>query len=298
MSALLAQLGLPTDHVAAWSAEQAAERSGLPHARPAWFYPGGGWLDPRSLVAHWLTRPGITLRTGAAVQRIVYDAGRWQLLDAQNRTIAAAPVLVMANGHDASRLLDHPGWPLERRRGQLTQVPAATPGLRAPRLPVAGLGYALTLPGGDVLCGATTHEDDEDPTLREDDHRFNLERLQQLTGSLPRPDSGLARLGGRVGWRLQTDDRLPIIGAMPATSPHVAPPGTRVTPVTQPRHVERVPGLFVCTAFASRGIGWAPLAGQLLASWVTGAPAPVGAALIDAVDPARFAVRRLRNSAS
>ncbi|NWG73770.1 MAG: hypothetical protein HXY24_04055, partial [Rubrivivax sp.] len=49
-------------------------------------------------------------------------------------------------------------------------------------------------------------------------------------------------------------------------------------------------GLFVCTAFGSRGITWAPLAGALLAAWATGEPFPLEARLVDALDPARFAV--------
>jgi tRNA 5-methylaminomethyl-2-thiouridine biosynthesis bifunctional protein len=60
--------------------------------------------------------------------------------------------------------------------------------------------------------------------------------------------------------------------------------------------VPRVPGLFVFTALGSRGITWSALGAQLLASIITGAPAPIEASLIDAVDPARFVSRRARRS--
>jgi len=36
---------------------------------------------------------------------------------------------------------------------------------------------------------------------------------------------------------------------------------------------------------------WAALGGQIIAALVSGAPSPVGARLLDAIDPARFAVR-------
>jgi len=44
----------------------------------------------------------------------------------------------------------------------------------------------------------------------------------------------------------------------------------------------------------SRGIGWAALCAQVLAAQVSGAPMPLEASLLDAIDPARFAVRAYR----
>jgi tRNA 5-methylaminomethyl-2-thiouridine biosynthesis bifunctional protein len=67
--------------------------------------------------------------------------------------------------------------------------------------------------------------------------------------------------------------------------------------VDQPRFVPRVPGLFVFTALGSRGISWAPLGARTLASWITAAPAPLEASLMDAIDPARFISREKRRSA-
>jgi len=55
--------------------------------------------------------------------------------------------------------------------------------------------------------------------------------------------------------------------------------------------VPRLPGLYVYSALASRGITWCALGARLLAAWVTGAPAPLEASLIDAVDPARYTTR-------
>jgi tRNA 5-methylaminomethyl-2-thiouridine biosynthesis bifunctional protein len=73
--------------------------------------------------------------------------------------------------------------------------------------------------------------------------------------------------------------------------PELAPPGARLE---QPRQVPRQPGLFLFAALGSRGVTWSALGAQVLASWVTGAPAPVEASLLDALDPARFVSRRAR----
>ncbi|MFX7922744.1 hypothetical protein ABTK16_20580, partial [Acinetobacter baumannii] len=56
----------------------------------------------------------------------------------------------------------------------------------------------------------------------------------------------------------------------------------------------RLPGLLLCTGFASRGISWAALAGQLVAAQALGLPCPVEADLLDAVDPLRLALRQRR----
>jgi tRNA 5-methylaminomethyl-2-thiouridine biosynthesis bifunctional protein len=50
----------------------------------------------------------------------------------------------------------------------------------------------------------------------------------------------------------------------------------------------------VFTALGSRGITQAALGGELLASWLTGAPMPAPASLLDALDPARFVARAQR----
>jgi tRNA 5-methylaminomethyl-2-thiouridine biosynthesis bifunctional protein len=62
----------------------------------------------------------------------------------------------------------------------------------------------------------------------------------------------------------------------------------------QPRFVPRRRGLHVLTALGSRGITWAPLAARTLAAWIGGAPLPLEASLLDAIDVARFESRAAR----
>jgi len=108
-------------------------------------------------------------------------------------------------------------------------------------------------------------------------------------------------LQGRVGWRVQADDRLPLIGAVPEPSQGGAAPAGKRRPnqprLDQPRLVPRQAGLYVFTALGSRGITQAALGGEILASALTGAPQPVSAALLDALDPARFITRAVNRGA-
>ena len=284
LQAIVSALVLPDDHVQALDAQQASALAGVPLTTPAWHYPQGGWVAPTDWVHDVLQTPGVDLRLNCAVHRMVRDGRDWLLHDASGQVLARSRIVVLAQAAETPRLLaaqGHAPWPLLLVRGQVTQWTSqvATP----LRLPLAGDGYAIPLPDG-LLCGATRQLDDGDGQVRETDHQHNLARLQMLTGLTP-PASTLQ---GRVGWRLETDDGLPIAGAMP---PPALAPGSRQD---QARLLPREEGLFVLTALGSRGLTLAPLLGRLVAAMATGAPWPLEQDLCDAVDPARWRVRAAR----
>jgi tRNA 5-methylaminomethyl-2-thiouridine biosynthesis bifunctional protein len=275
MRALLQQQGLPPD----WVEAVAAERG------PAWWYPGGGWADPAAVVRAWLAQAGAVLHCGAAVAALrPIGADGWQLLDPTGAVRAEADAVVLANASGAPRLLGHDAWPMRRTRGQISLLAGA--GHEIP-LPLADAGYALQLRDRRLLFGATSQPGDEDAACRDSDHAQNLDTLERLTGW--RAPAGVA-LEGRVGWRLQTPDRMPLIGPVPVPRGASGP--------VQPRLIERRPGLYSAIAYGSRGLTQAALAGEVLAAWLVGSAMPVPVRLLDAVDGARFDARLNRSSAS
>ncbi|MGH8642721.1 MAG: hypothetical protein ACRET6_13495, partial [Burkholderiales bacterium] len=60
------------------------------------------------------------------------------------------------------------------------------------------------------------------------------------------------------------------------------------------RDVPRASGLYGLIALGSRGLTWAALGAERVAAMIEGEPPPLEGALLDAVDPGRFALRRLR----
>ncbi len=290
MRATLAAQALPSGYVAALEAQDASALAGVPVAAPSWHYPGGGWLDPRALCSRWLDDARARRHTGhvAALRRNSDNDERWQLLDAGGSVIAQASIVVIAGGAGAIDLLAP--LPLELVRGQTSLVRAGTPGLRAPSLPIADAGYVLPLDDGSVLCGASSSAGDSDAAPRHADRAANLERLERLTGSRIAIDGDLALDDDRAGLRLVAPDRLPLVGALPASAAEL----DHTTRLDHPRFVPRAPGLFVLGALGSRGITWAPLAARLLAAQITGTPWPLEASLADAIDPARFVARAVR----
>lgn len=231
-----------------------------------WFAEAG-WVRPRTLVEGLLSRFQVERHFNREVGALAFD-GTWHANDRAGRTIASAPVVVLANASDALRLAPQPAVRLRRVRGQLTLVPA-----------IAGLDHVLlrggmALPGIDGLSvvGASYDLDDDDPALRADSHAGNLARLEQM---LPGAARGLdpEKLDGRVAFRAVVRDRLPLLG---------------------PLEDARGPGLFGAFAYGSRGLLWASLAGEMIASMLEGEPLPVERKLAAAVDPGRFRLRAAR----
>ena len=296
MQALIEAQGLAADFVEALDADAASRLAGVPLRSAAWHFQGAGWVDPRALAESWLVDAGTTARlrlqcSAASLHRV--DAG-WEIRGPSGATITQAPVVVLCNGSGA--LGAGTPWPIRRQRGQVSALAATelTP-IGPPRLAIAGGGYVVSADDGTVWFGASSAWDDEDPALRGQDQQRNLDRLAALLGLAEPPP--LDRLGGRVGFRWASDDRLPIIGAVPARVAESMAPGfvgARSPRWDQPRFVARAPGLFVCCALGSRGIASAVLGAEVLGAAIVGAPLPAEADLLDAIDPARFLTREFR----
>jgi tRNA 5-methylaminomethyl-2-thiouridine biosynthesis bifunctional protein len=155
-------------------------------------------------------------------------------------------------------------------RGQLTHLPPLH------KLKTVLLRGGMVLPAieGVSVTGASFDLDDQDVKMREDSHAGNLERLERL---VPGASRGLdpAKLDGRVAFRTVARDRLPLIGTL-----------------------DGAPGLYGAFAYGSRGLLWAGLGAELLASSMDGEPLPLEGALADAVAPGRFALRAKRRAGS
>jgi tRNA 5-methylaminomethyl-2-thiouridine biosynthesis bifunctional protein len=287
--------GSPSGYVDYLARAEAGRRTGLaaPMRGGLWF-PAGGWVRAVELAAALLdaARPGLTFHTARTVNALERDGNRWRALAADGTLIAAAPVVVLANSHDATRLVPH-GVELKRVRGQLTCLPPGS--IDPPAMVLAGAGLLIPATDGAAVVGSTYDFEDEDPEPRTSGHAGNLERLELL---LPGSAAGLdpARLAGTVGFRCVTPDRLPLIGSVPDTGLGSANSASRSG--RWARELPRLNGLYGAFGYASRGLTWAALGGELIASMLEGEPLPLEGDLADAVDPARFLLRRARRGKS
>ena len=172
-----------------------------------------------------------------------------------------APIVILANSGEAPKLQPVPHLRLRRVRGQLSYVPAGR--LEPPRVVVLRGGMVLPPVDGVCVVGASYDIDDDDAAPRADSHAGNLARLKEIMSQGLEDSSSVE---GRVAFRAVAPDRLPVVGKISE-------------------------GVYGAFAYGSRGLVWAALAAELIASELEGEPLPVEGALADALHPSRFARR-------
>ncbi|KAF7598776.1 MAG: bifunctional tRNA (5-methylaminomethyl-2-thiouridine)(34)-methyltransferase MnmD/FAD-dependent 5-carboxymethylaminomethyl-2-thiouridine(34) oxidoreductase MnmC [Candidatus Dactylopiibacterium carminicum] len=275
---VISSLGWPQDFLDWVDAAEATRKAGHTAGFGGWWFPRGGWIQPRSLVEAQIAMGGarIQLLTGQPVARLEQRDGVWHALSQDGSSIASAPQVVLANAHDARRLADAQWLPLRAARGQVSHLPMAQ--LAPLGVVVCGQGYITPGIGLHAALGASFVVDDFDLGLREEEHAENLARLGRM---LPGMADRLAGqdIEGRVSLRPVSPDRLPMVGAMPAIAQ-----GEGFNLSSLPR----TQGLWIITGFGARGLVWSNLCGELLAARLCNEPLPLERSLAEAMDPARF----------
>lgn len=226
-----------------------------------------GWIKPAALVRAWLAQPGIAWRGNARVARLERAGGGWKALDAQGMELARAPLVVVAAAIGSAALLGN-RVALNPVRGQVSWN-LRDEALALPAQPMNGNGHFLPdIPwnGGRIwLTGSTYDRDDMGLDVRPEDHAANLARLSKLAPEIarqlaPQFDAGVVRAW--TGVRCTCTDRRPLVG-------------------------EIEPGLWVSTAMGSRGLTFAALCAELLATRLHGEPLPLERKLAAALDVQR-----------
>jgi tRNA 5-methylaminomethyl-2-thiouridine biosynthesis bifunctional protein len=220
----------------------------------------GGWWFPQ---AGWINPPSLVRALLAGIE--VRYGQRIETLDGID-----ADEIVIANGIDAPALFPDLKLPIRVGRGLVSHLPeAATPPFD---IVATRLGYVTPAVDGIRCAGATMASGDRDSAPRLADHIENLYRLEML---LPGFGKTLdpAMLDGRVSFRPMSPDRLPIVGPLSASE-----------------------GRWIIDGFGARGLVFASICAELLASQIGGEPLPLENDLVAALAPARFSKsRNVRN---
>ncbi len=286
VQAAIAQAHCYPSQYAQWlGPEQAAAFSGLPVPDGGWLFPQAGWARPASVCDAMLAACGaaLTRRFGVGRVSLARAEGLWSVCDGAGALIAQAPVVIVANGTGALTLAQSAALPLTAIRGQVTHLAAGA----ASALPFVLCREAYLTPAIDGWHSlGASYDDDHDPTLRASSQQENLGKICSMLGD--DTVGAAAPLAGRVGFRCVAPDRLPLVGALPDAGAQGR--SERL------REIARHPGLYGLLGYASRGLIWAPLAAELLASQLDGDPLPLEAELATALDPARFLLRARRRA--
>jgi tRNA 5-methylaminomethyl-2-thiouridine biosynthesis bifunctional protein len=251
-------------------------------ARPShggWWFAQGGWANPASIcqanLAHWPKR--ITTHFGHKVDRIHQTTEGWQAIAADGRVIASSPVLIIANATEALDLLPELELPLSKTLRSTSLIAD----FEHPKYSLSGSGYLTAAFQGYRCIGAAEIKDN-------DLHAAATNNLAELHALLPGLATKTTR-SSRACYRPNSLDRLPLVGALhdPKNIPMA---------LHQLHQIPRQKGLYGLLGLGSRGLSWAIIAAEVLACQLNNDPAPLEADLIQALDPARFLLRKHRRS--
>lgn len=279
----------PESYLRYVSRSEASDIARWPLAHGGWWFPGGAWVQPPSLCAANLAAwPGrIHAHFGQAMHALRPAASGWQAVDAHGVVIAEAPVAILANGVAIAGMAEAAALPVRSARGQVAHLPATVG--QAPDVVVCRLGYVSPAVDGMRCAGASFSVDDDETALRDTDHADNLAKLDFILPGYGNtlPPSATQVASGRVGFRPASPDRLPMVGAVPLSADALPPD----TPLAD---IPRQPGLYAASGFGARGLVWASLVAEHLASQLHGDPSPLPRDLAEAIDPARYLLRQHR----
>ena len=257
--------------------------------RAAIFFPSAGWINPPSLCQARVATAGVQAVFGANVSALIRRDNQWLVVGDNGKQITEAPVVVLANGYEATHLDQARHLRLKKVRGQVSHLCADF--LTGISTVISGDGYLTPEFGGICSLGATYDFGLEDTAALAASDQQNLERLVELAPAAAVPGV-VAVAGARVGFRSLTADRLPMVGRLADAA---ALRGQKKI-LERLDSIPRLPGVFACLGMGSRGVVWSGMTGEILASMIEGEPSPVEGDLLDAVDPARFLLRDARRS--
>lgn len=264
------------------------------------FFPKLGWINPPKVCQMLAEHPLITIQT-AEVTNITYVHGYWQAKEDTGDTIASAPVMVIACGFDSGRFSQTNHLPLKKIRGQITSLPTTIESERL-RTVLCGEGYIAPATNGAHTLGATYNFHETSTEISTSDHHTNLEQLantdQGMADTLIETtgNHSLNTLTGRAAFRCTTPDYLPIAGPAPKLDDYLR--DYELLRKNARSHIPIAgsvwPGLYLNIGHGSRGLSYAPMCAELLASQICNEVPPLELDLRQALHPGRFIIRDLK----
>ena len=258
----------------------------------AYYFPLGGWIDGSLLCDTYLEHPSIDLITDQVVSSLKKNDNQWQLLDKEQKEIARAPIVVIANSYNASQFQQTYQLPLTTLPGQTSIISATDQSLSLATV-VCGNRTVFPAIGNHHNLSASYRREDARLELRPDDDQQNLtgarscfrgDYLSQVIQS------------ARVTVRCNSKDNFPVVGKVPNVSrlQDHSMLGGHYGQIGKISSDYYLPGLYITAAHGSNGLATCPLSSEYLASLIDQEVTPFGQGIIGALDPARFIIREIR----
>ncbi len=278
---------------------QTEQNFGLATGTESLFYPLGGWLYPAQFTAAILedleNKGQLTAFYSHEVTELNWELGNWHLHT--NNTVYSHQCVVIANGHEFSRLTPTRDLPLGQVKGQVSHIPT-TPTLSKIKSVLCYDGYMTPCnPNNRHHCIGASYDKAHIDT--EFDPEAQIDNKGKLVHCLPDMDwpqeVDVSENSSRQGIRCVSRDHLPFVGNLSELDSVKNQYDDLVfQKQSDAEDIHCLPNIYAFLGLGSRGLSSAPLLGEYLASMVMGDPLPLAVDLTERLHPSRMWVRKLR----
>jgi len=275
-------------------ADTASELSGIKLQQGGLYFPQSASLNPQALCEAYLAHPGIEVLLQQEALSLNYQDKAWHITGTAG-PIASAPVLIIANSHDALAFTETRHYPLLKNFGQLDEYlkPAAAAALKCI---ISGKGYLLPQHEQNLLVGGLNMASDYEHMSVDKGIKENLKLLQEICPALSEELLAEKPLSSRSGLRCSSPDYLPLLGPVEHYR-HCLERFSDLSRNARSKNIQEAvvePGLFINVAHGSHALSSTPLSAAYLAAIINGSPLPLTGNMVAALHPIRFLIRDLK----
>jgi len=279
--ALAERYGLPL-----LNSKEASEKAGIALNSGGLFLADAGWLKPTALCAALSKLSNIVIHCNTNSLQLAQNNNQWQVL--AGKDAFEADMVVICNANDVRQFAQCACVEITPVRGQLNTFKQTQESIAIQTM-ICSDHYLSPAVDGWHVIGTTYAPNDTDATVREVDTRENMNALHVISAKIHQ-SIDMQTLNGRVAWRSQTRDYMPLAGQMiDAEKLRAKPPRYNA----QPADLPWLNGLFVNAGHGSKGMITAPICAELIADLSTNSLLKMSAELASKLNPTRFLLREL-----
>lgn len=262
------------------------------------FFPTLGWLSIPKICKNLIREFDIPIISSKADDlRFIASENSWEILNERKKIVNTAHKLVIANSHAAKVFNETSFLSIKKLRGQISQFESNSFSKNL-KCVVCAEGYITPSFENSHVCGATYNHNNDFTYTRQVDHQSNLEKIFKIDSLFHEFSKNLnpEDINGRVGFRGTTRDYLPFTGAVPDFTKmkndfdYLRDDAKKVTQQTG----SYLPNLYVNCGMGSRGLTYAPLCAEILASEISNQIPPIPKRIRLDIHPARFIIRDIK----
>ena len=277
---------LSSDFLYAISAKEASEIAGVTLSTGGLYLPRAGWVKPAALCESLVASQLITIVNNCNALHIKKIQNQWQVHYANG--VMQADNIVICNANDIKQLGFCNSAAITAVRGQINFF-AANEASKPIKVVICSNHTLSPAVDGFHSIGTTYAPNDTNPHLSDADTLSNLDGLQKIVPALL-ADLDIKSINGRVAWRSQTQDYMPLAGQlMDEVELRKNPPRYNAKPADLPW----LNSLFVNAGHGSKGMITAPICGDLIASLIAKTDLSLDTKLATKLNPSRFLLKEL-----